>query len=129
VTDLITLTIPRERPFHDVAHLVLGGLALRRNLTLEHLDDLQLALDELLDEAGGDVTVELRVDPGAVETTIGPFDERLRAELERERGDGSPALSRVLATVVDEYAVVERGGRHWIELRKTVQEPEPAGAE
>ena len=129
MSDVITLTIPRERPFHGVAHLVLGGLALRRNLTVEHLEDLQLALDELLDEGGGDVTVELRVQGGTLETTIGPFDERLSAELERERGDGSPALSRVLGTVVDEFAVVERRGRHWIELRKTVEEPEPAGAE
>jgi anti-sigma regulatory factor (Ser/Thr protein kinase) len=126
VSDCITLTIPRERPFHSVAHLVLGGLALRRNLTIEHLEDLQVALDELLDDEGGDVTVELRVEPGAVQTSIGPFDERLRAELERERGDGSPALSRVLGTVVDEFEVVDRDGRAWIELRKSVEEPEPA---
>ncbi|HET7044029.1 MAG TPA: hypothetical protein VFI37_04195 [Gaiellaceae bacterium] len=129
MSDTITLTIPRERPFHRVAHLVLGGLATRRNLTLEHLEDLQLALDELLDEGDGEVTVELRVEPGAILTTIGPFGGDLRAELERERVDGSPALSRVLGTVVDEFEVVDRGARSWIELRKAVQEPETAGAE
>jgi anti-sigma regulatory factor (Ser/Thr protein kinase) len=127
VTDTITLTIPRTRPYHRVAHLVLGGLALRRNLTLEQLEDLQVALDELLDEGAGEVTVEMQVEPGSVRTTIGPFDESIRAGLERERGDGTPALSRVLGTVVDEFEVVERGGRHWIELRKAVQEPAPAG--
>jgi anti-sigma regulatory factor (Ser/Thr protein kinase) len=127
VTDTITLTIPRQRPFHSVAHLVLGGLAVRRNLTLEHLEDLQVALDELLDEGDGEVTVELQVQPDAIETTIGPFGGGLRAELDRERGDGTPALSRVLGTVVDEFEVVERGGGHWIELRKAVHEPETAG--
>ena len=47
--DKITLTLPAERDFHRVAHLVLGGLAVRLNLTFEHLEDLQLALDGLLD--------------------------------------------------------------------------------
>ena len=47
--DTITLTLPPEREFQRVAHLVLGGLAVRLNLTLEALEDLQLALDGLLD--------------------------------------------------------------------------------
>ena len=36
--DMIVLTLPPERDFHRVAHLVLGGLALRLNLTLEALE-------------------------------------------------------------------------------------------
>jgi len=129
VNDRVTLTIPREQRFHRVAHLVLGGLALRRNLTLESLEDLQLALDELLDDGGGEVTVELRVEPGAIEASIGPYDSgRLGEALERERADGSPALGRVLATVVDDVDLVERDGEQWIVLRKAVEEPEPAEA-
>ncbi len=130
MTDRITLTIPRERPFHRVAHLVLGGLALRQNLTLESLEDLQLALDELLDDEGGEVTVELRVEDGAVAAAIGPFRPgRLRAELDRERVDGSPALGRVLETVVDDVELSERAGDEWILLRKRVQEPATAAEE
>src|SRR5262245_56232967 len=45
VTDEITLTIPRDRALYSVAHLVLGGLGIRLNLTIEHLEDLQLAVD------------------------------------------------------------------------------------
>ncbi|HET7045081.1 MAG TPA: hypothetical protein VFI37_09550, partial [Gaiellaceae bacterium] len=82
-----------------------------------------------LDEGDDDVTVELRVEADAIVATIGPFDDGLRAELDRERVDGSPALSRVLGTVVDEFEVVDRRGRSWIELRKAVQEPEIAGTD
>ena len=36
-SDEITLTLPRDREFHRIAHLVLGGLALRLELTIETL--------------------------------------------------------------------------------------------
>jgi hypothetical protein len=42
--DEITLTLPRDREFHRVAQLVLGGLAVRLELTIEMLEDLQLGL-------------------------------------------------------------------------------------
>jgi uncharacterized protein YecA (UPF0149 family) len=48
-TDEITLTLPRDRNYYEIAHLVLGGLAVRHNLTVESLEDLQVALDELLE--------------------------------------------------------------------------------
>ena len=48
MSDEITLTIPRDAEFHRVAHLVLGGLAVRLDLTIENLEDLQLALDAIL---------------------------------------------------------------------------------
>ena len=124
MSDAIVLTIPRERPFHRVAHLVLGGLALRHNLTLEQLEDLQIALDALLeqDERKGEVSVALRVDADTLSAEIGPFDgDSLRGELERDPQDGSVGLSRVLATVVDDVEVSERDGGAWILLTKSVQ--------
>lgn len=124
MSDAIVLTIPRERQFHKVAHLVLGGLALRHNLTLEQLEDLQIALDALLerDEREGEVRVELRVGAETLTAELGPFDaERLRGELGRDPQDGSVGLSRVLSTVVDDVEVTERGGGAWIRLVKSVQ--------
>jgi len=76
VADEITLTLPRERDFHRVAHLVLGGLAVRLELTIENLEDLQIALDAILDgtdPARGDITVRMRVSDGELET-VGRFD-------------------------------------------------------
>ena len=66
--DEFTIHIPRERPFSAVADLVVGGIAARHDVTLDVLDDLQLALDTLLehDEADerqvGIVVLEQRVE-------------------------------------------------------------------
>ena len=132
MTDRITLTIPREQRFHRVAHLVLGGLAVRLNLTLETLEDLQLALDALLEqhEEPGEVEVELAVgDDGTIEAVVGPFgSDRLRAELERDPQDGSVGLARLLATVVDDVEIVDRDDKEWVRLVKKVeQQAEAAG--
>ena len=89
MADEITLTIPREPDFHRVAHLVLGGLAVRLNLTVENLEDLEIALDSILDrsEADGDITVRMALRDGALETRVGPLGSRLLDEIERERGN------------------------------------------
>jgi len=42
--DEIALTLPADEAFSGVAHLVLGGLAVRLGLTVEILEDLELAL-------------------------------------------------------------------------------------
>ena len=54
MADEVTLTLPREPEFQRVAHLVLGGLAVRLNLTIENLEDMQIALDSLLEREDGD---------------------------------------------------------------------------
>jgi hypothetical protein len=121
--DEITLTIPREEPFHEVAHLVLGGVAARLNLTFEHIDDLETALDAVLERASddGEVTVRLQLTDGAIVTRVGPFAaDRLRAELERDSVD-DVTLRRVLDTVVDGY---ELDGEGWLELTKAVEHEE-----
>ena len=115
--DEIILTIPREEPFHEVAHLVLGGVAARLDLTFESIDDLETALDAVLERAAedGDVTVQLRLADGAIVTRVGPFAaDRLRAELERDTTD-DVTLRRVLDTVVDSYELDADG---WLELTK-----------
>jgi hypothetical protein len=121
--DEITLTIPREEPFHEVAHLVLGGVAARLNLTFEHIDDLETALDAVLERAAeeGDVTVQLRLTDGAIVTRVGPFAaERLQEELERDP-EGDVTLRRILDTVVDGYELDDDG---WLELTKAVEHQE-----
>jgi hypothetical protein len=118
--DEIILTIPREEPFHEVAHLVLGGVAARLNLTFESLDDLETALDAVLERSGdaGEVTLKLRIEDGSIRAVVGPLAvERLQAELEREPGE-AVTLRRILDTVVDGYGLDREG---WLELRKHVE--------
>ncbi len=131
MTDEIALTLPRERSFHGVAHLVLGGIAARFDVTLEDLEDLQLALDGLLEaNAGtGQVTVRLRLEGDRITTLVGPFEvEGLRTELEQEAA-GTISLGRVLDTVADQVDVAPRDGGLWVELTKTVARGVPDGDE
>lgn len=102
--DEITLTFPHEREFHRVAHLVLGGLAVRLELTIETLEDLQLALSAILDRArdGGEVTVSMSLLDGTLETSIEPVD--VHDELEGGDDQGLN-LHRILRAVVDDVQV------------------------
>lgn len=108
MTDEITLTIPREPDFNRVAHLVLGGLAVRLNLTIEHLEDMQIALDAILDntlEAGlGEVTVRMVLVGDELITTVGPVSGRVLDQIERDAGE-ELGLRRVLDSTVDDVHV------------------------
>ena len=118
--DEFTISIPRERPFAAVAGLVVSGIAARHDVTLDVLDDLQLALDGLLerdDEDEGQVTIEVRVDGGVIAAVIGPVTASTAAELKEEAGE-SLGLRRVLEAVVDSVTLAERDGGSWVELRK-----------
>jgi hypothetical protein len=125
--DRIVLTIPRDEGFENVAQLVLAGVAARLNFTYEVVDDLGTALETLLERRGeeGELTVELEVGEGTVKAALGPFaGDGLRAELEQP-GDGV-GLRRVLETVVDRFAAVQREDGSWVELEKRVEGVESA---
>jgi hypothetical protein len=122
--DEVTLTVPRERDFYPVAHLVLGGLAARLNLTLESLQDLQVAIVGLLEreDASRVVTMRLRVMERGLEAELGPFDGGgLLTDLEREPGDDL-GLRRILDAVVDDVHVDPRADGAWVVLHKGLGE-------
>ena len=122
--DEIQLTLPADDAFHRVAHLVLGGLAARLNLTVESLEDLELALDALLQRTQTDdgVTLRVRVLDGELRTVVGPFAS-VRSELE-EGGADALNLSRILGAVCDSVEISDLNGSEWVELTKRVQTTE-----
>ena len=125
--DEITLTIPRDRALYSVAHLVLGGLGIRLNLTIEHLEDLQLAVDAVLERSREDeehVTIAVSVSEGQIETLIGPMRDGVRAELAAPEGD-DVGLRRILDALVDEVELTERDGAEWLKLSKKVEDGKP----
>jgi hypothetical protein len=126
--DEISLTLPGDEAFHPVAHLVLGGLAVRLDLTYENLEDLELAIDTLLEQSRDDqdVTMRVRVLDGELETVIGPFTS-VRASLE-DGAEGSLSVKRILDTVCDSVDVIDRDGREWVELRKRTETVKGANA-
>ncbi|HEY7397886.1 MAG TPA: hypothetical protein VH538_06265 [Gaiellaceae bacterium] len=107
MADEITLTIPRQPEFRRVASFVLGGLAARLNVTIESLEDIQLALDALLARAegpSGEVTVRMIVRDDALITRVGPLETRVLDELELD-ADESLGVRRVLDSTVDDVLV------------------------
>ena len=119
--DEITLTMPRDREFFSVAHLVLGGVGIRLNLTIETLEDLQLAIDAVLerDHEPGDVTIALRLNDQTIETEVGPFGDGVRRELE-QGGAEEVGLRRILDTLVDEVEITQGKGGDWVKLHKSI---------
>lgn len=116
--DEIRISIPGERAFGAVAGLVVGGVAARHELTLDVLDDLQLALESLLErEDERDVTIVLRVGSDTIDASVGPFERRSVAELEEDAGE-SLGLRRLLDTVVDHVSLSDHDGGCWVDLRK-----------
>jgi hypothetical protein len=118
-TDEITLTLPRGPEYQRVAHLVLSGLAVRLDLTIENLEDLELALDAVLDRTDpnlGDITMRLAVREAELEARIGPLSSRLLNEIDRDGGDGELSIRRVLDSTVDDVYV----DGEWVLLTKKV---------
>ena len=121
--DEVRLTLPVEPRFAPVAHLVIGGLGSRLELTVDGLEDLQLAIDSLFHRgrSGGDVTIAMRLENGSLVTEMGPFPaDTLRRELAEERA-GDLGLRRILDTVMDGIETRDDNGGTWITLRKRLE--------
>jgi anti-sigma regulatory factor (Ser/Thr protein kinase) len=127
MSDEITLVVPAQEDFRSIVHLVIGGLAVRLDLTMDALEDLQVALDALLarrdDE--GDVVVRVVFDDQVMRATVGPLPSAILEDIER---DGNElGLKRVLETVCETFELEERNGEAWVELTKTTAAPTAAG--
>jgi hypothetical protein len=129
--DTVTLSVPREPGYRSLLHLVLGGMASRGDMSVDALDDLQLAVDNLLAEdqsVGEDVVMSVSLGDHVVCITIGALtdtylrhnlaDRRLTAGMEDKRID----MCLLLDSLVDGYTVHEReSGVYAVELRKQVR--------
>jgi hypothetical protein len=125
VSEQIELSAPLDGDFSAVVWLIVGGISARANLGFEEMDDLQLAIERLYAEAGGQERLNLSFDlsPGRVRVRVGPLLERGLAEaLQRQSQPGALDLARVLDTVVDSYGVDEAAdGRLFIRILKLVR--------
>ena len=127
MSDEITLVVPAQEDFRPIVHLVFGGLAVRLDLTMDALDDLQVALDAILarrdDE--GDVSVRVLIDDALLQATVGPLPHSILDDVER---DGNEiGLRRVLETVCDTFELEDRNGETWVELTKRTAAPTVTG--
>ena len=109
LTERIELEAPLSGDFQAVIRLIIGGIAERVDFAFEEIDDLQLAVERLLAEAGqvGSVALTFEVGEARIRTRVGPLPERALAEALRdgERRPGVLTLRRILQTVVDSFGV------------------------
>jgi hypothetical protein len=110
----IDLDAPLAGDFQAVVRLIIGGIAERVDFAFEEIDDLQLAVERLLAEAGqvGSVQLSFEVGASSIRTRVGPLSEAAVAEALRD-GDAPPpghlTLRRILQTVVDSFGVEDLG--------------------
>jgi hypothetical protein len=124
--EIVSLTLPHEPQFLNVARIVVGGLAARLELSYESLDDLQLAVESLLApehyRVADEVTVEIAIAGRELRVLVGPLDvDAVSRDLEGAAEELT--LSVVLAAVVDSVGVDHRDGGGWIRLEKLVPVP------
>lgn len=109
MADRITLDAPVDATFAPVVRLIVGGIAERADFGFEAMDDLQLAIERLLAEAGllGHVALSFDVERAQVRASVGPLRSDALAKALQEPDDtpGKLTLSRILNTVVDSYGV------------------------
>jgi hypothetical protein len=119
----IDLVAPLSGDFQAVVRLIIGGIAERVDFAFEEIDDLQLAVERLLAEAGtvGSVRLSFEVGSNGIRTRVGPLSEHKVAEALRD-GNAQPGeltLRRILQTVVDSFGVDEADdGRIVVRLEK-----------
>ena len=105
----VEIEAPLDLAFQSVVRLVVGGIAEQANFGFEAMDDLQLAIERLLAETGGDgrVKFSFELSDGAVRARIGPLRESgLAAALQESNGDaGALSLARILTAVVDSFGI------------------------
>ncbi len=113
-SELIELEAPLAGDFQAVVRLIIGAIGERVDFGFEEIDDLQLAVERLLAEAGseGSVRLSFEVRAGGIRTRVGPLSERAVADALRD-GDARPGeltLKRILQTVVDSFGVDDVAG-------------------
>ena len=126
MADRIDLVTPAGKAWEPVIRLVLGGIAERLQLGFDGLDDLQLAVERLLAEAGskeGPVSLSFEIGERGVRTRIGGLQERAVADaLQGPQPSGELTLRRILETVVDSFGIEEAAdGKLLVRLEKVVR--------
>jgi hypothetical protein len=115
-TDTVTLTIPQAAEYHSLFSMILGGIALRRDLSLETLDDLQLAVDSILaeeEEVSGQVSMSVDLYENGLDIRLGPLTrEDVRQALilgavPPGAEDRCIDVCLILRSLVDEYLVAD----------------------
>jgi hypothetical protein len=119
----IELEAPLAGDFQAVIRLIIGGIAERVDFAFEEIDDLQLAVERLLAEAGqvGSVSLSFEIVEDGIRARVGPLSTSAIAEAltDGSAPTGVLTLRRILETVVDSFGVeMAEDGRVVVRLVK-----------
>ena len=128
MTERVHLEVPATGASLSPIRMVIGGVGARFDLSLDDLEDLYLAVEELLRVAGelaSAATYELSIEVASdrLALTVGPFRSpellaRLRVEPTTEL---CLDLCQLLDGVLDSFAVREHGADFTVEMIKRRQ--------
>ncbi len=126
--DTVTLTLPRGAGYLALLHLVLGGIALRKDLSFDDLDDVQLAVDSILAEDPGrvgDVEMKVSLEEEGLRIRLAAFsNQSMKASLGGSSRSPAPEpqhldMGVLLESLCDSFVVEDlRGDCYAIELWK-----------
>lgn len=126
--DAITLTLPCERRFFQLARLVVAGLATRLDLPYEQMDDLQLAVETVLAKhctRREQVTIDFVVEPKTIRIGVGPL---AASSLPLNGGKESDlGTRRLLDALVERVEVIQGDGGDWVRLEAPIRPQRVAG--
>ena len=123
MTDRIDLEVPATLNALSTVRMVLGGLGARLDFSLDDLEDIYLATDELLRSAldtdtPDRLSVEVQVDDGVLRVSAGTFrSAKLRADVTLHAEDCLD-LCMLLRSTVDDVLLEDDDGAYRIVLVK-----------
>ncbi len=131
LSDTVSLTTPRAPEYYPLFNMLLGGIATRRDLSLEALDDLQLAVDNVILEdrhSTGDLSLTVTLQEDALEIVISPLSDPdlyhtlVEGSVSADAADRCLDICLFLSPLVDRYVVrdLDSGG-FALELRKLLR--------
>ena len=119
--DVVSIKIPASPVYVQVVRLVAAGLASRLQFTIDEIEDLKIAVDELSayltgsQGRDGDLEVRFKIDGDRIEITgQGHFDSR-----QKVRTDLTEFSKMILDTVVDSAELTQPNGTPMFVLVKS----------
>ena len=129
--DTVTLRIPRDREYLPLLHMVLGGIAIRQDLSFDDLDDVQLAVDNVMAEDDGEqeeLTMTVTMGDDILAITLAPLTnpdlrETLRLGQVPAGAEGRCLdVCLLLRSLVDQYELQDIDqGSFAVEMRKRLR--------
>ena len=131
-SDIVVLHAPRNRGSLPLMRVVIGGVASRHALPVDRLDDVELAVEVLLNEEvpdGGDLTLTLAVSGDTLKVTLSGLSSPLVKRtlsgapvVESDRLGAQGILRTIMDSLVDGYRTFDEDfvGSFAVEMEKRI---------